>query len=64
MQTQIRAEHEIHRRRFSRNLGLGVVLLVFVALVYGLTVAKVSKLDTLAQPVAATAPAAASETAQ
>lgn len=41
MDTTIRAEHELHRRRLSRNVGLGVVLLLFVGLVYGLTIAKV-----------------------
>ena len=41
MVTQIRAEHELHRRRLSRNVGLGVALLLFVALVFGLTLAKV-----------------------
>lgn len=35
-----RPDHELHKRRFGRNLGLGLVLLVFVALVYGLTVVK------------------------
>jgi hypothetical protein len=34
-------EHEMHRRRFSRNLGLGLVLAGFVALVFALTVVKV-----------------------
>jgi len=41
METQIRAEHELHRRRLSRNVGLGIVLVLFVALVYSLTIAKV-----------------------
>ncbi|MBV7378746.1 hypothetical protein [Maritimibacter dapengensis] len=41
MATQIRAEHELHRRRLSRNVGLGVVLVLFVGIVYGLTIAKV-----------------------
>ncbi|MEJ1990582.1 MAG: hypothetical protein P8X50_02420 [Maritimibacter sp.] len=36
----MRVEHELHRRRFSRNIGLGIVLVAFVFLVYGLTVAK------------------------
>ena len=27
--TQIRAEHELHRRRLSRNVGLGVALVLF-----------------------------------
>lgn len=38
-------QHEIHKRRFSRNLGLGLVLGAFVALVFGLTVVKVSNED-------------------
>ena len=38
-----RPEHEIYRRRFSRNLGVGVALGVFVALIFGLTVVKVSE---------------------
>lgn len=38
-------QHELHKRRFSRNLGLGLVLAAFVALVFGLTVAKVSNED-------------------
>ncbi|SEK24516.1 hypothetical protein SAMN05443999_10162 [Roseovarius azorensis] len=40
-----RAQHELHRRRFGRNLGLGLVLAGFVALVFGLTIAKVSDDD-------------------
>lgn len=40
MATRIRAEHELHRRRLSRNVGLGVTLVLFVVLVYGLTIAK------------------------
>jgi hypothetical protein len=35
-------DHEIHRRRFGRNLGLGLTLVAFVAIVFGLTVVKVS----------------------
>lgn len=38
----IRAEHELHRRRLSRNVGVGLVLVAFIAVVFGLTVAKVS----------------------
>lgn len=37
-----RPEHEIHRRRLGRNLGLGICLVSFVAIVFGLTIAKVS----------------------
>lgn len=35
-------DHDLHRRRLGRNLGLGLVLAAFVLLVFGLTVAKVS----------------------
>ena len=38
-----RAEHEIHRRRFGRNLGLGLLLAAFVVLVFALTVVKVTR---------------------
>ena len=37
-----REPHELHKRRWSRNLGLGVVLAVFVSLVFGLTIVKVT----------------------
>jgi hypothetical protein len=37
-----RPDHELHKRRFGRNLGLAVVLALFVALMFGLTVVKVS----------------------
>ncbi len=38
----IRVEHELHRRRMSRNMGLLVVLLVLIGVIFGLTVAKIS----------------------
>lgn len=38
-----RAEHEIFRRRLSRNVGLGVALAAFVVVIFGLTVVKVSE---------------------
>ncbi|MFC3628941.1 hypothetical protein ACFOM8_05725 [Paracoccus angustae] len=41
----LNAEHEIHRRRKSRNVGLAVVLVAFIALVFGLTVVKVQQGD-------------------
>ena len=40
-------EHEMHKRRFGRNMGVGLTLLAFVALVYGLTVAKMKTGDTM-----------------
>jgi hypothetical protein len=39
--------HELHKRRFSRNLGLGLTLAAFVALVFALTVVKVKRGDPL-----------------
>ena len=41
----IRATHELHQRRFSRNLGLGLTLAAFVVLVFALTVVKVQRGD-------------------
>ena len=41
----LRVEHEMHTRRFSRNLGLGLVLAGFVVLVFALTVVKVTQGD-------------------
>ena len=41
----IRATHEIHDRRFSRNLGVGLTLAAFMVLIFGLTVVKVSRLE-------------------
>jgi hypothetical protein len=40
-----RPEHELHKRRFSRNLGLGLTLAAFIAIVFGLTIVKVSSGD-------------------
>ncbi len=52
------AEHELHKRRFGRNLGLGLVLAAFVALVFGLTIAKVTD-DKFVVPASAPAAGAA-----
>lgn len=41
--------HELHKRRFGRNLGVGLVLAAFIALVFGLTVAKISSGDLVVQ---------------
>ncbi len=35
-----RPDHELHKRRFGRNVGLGLVLISFVALMFGLTIVK------------------------
>ncbi|SDW93405.1 hypothetical protein [Roseicitreum antarcticum] len=39
----ISRDHELHKRRFSRNVGVGLTLVFFVALVFGLTIAKVQR---------------------
>ena len=38
----LKVEHELHRRRLSRNVGLGVILVALMAVVFGLTIAKIS----------------------
>ena len=43
----ITEEHDLHRRRFGRNLGLGLVLGALVALVFALTVVKVERMGEL-----------------
>jgi hypothetical protein len=45
----IRVEHEIHGRRRGRNVGIGLLLVAFVALVFGLTVVKVNNLEDIRQ---------------
>lgn len=45
-----RPDHELHRRRWTRNLGLGAVLAAFVVLVFGLTIVKVSRQDEFGNP--------------
>lgn len=40
-------EHELHQRRFSRNLGVGIVLGAFVVLLFGLSVVKIQNGSTL-----------------
>ncbi len=36
-------EHEIHQRRFGRNVGVGLSLLAMVVIVLALTVVKVTR---------------------
>lgn len=43
-------EHELHRRRKGRNIGLGLVLAAFIALIFGLTIVKVGGGDYQVQP--------------
>ncbi|WP_172677862.1 hypothetical protein [Ruegeria sp. 6PALISEP08] len=37
--------HELHQRRFSRNLGVALTLAAFIVIIFGLTVVKVSGTD-------------------
>jgi hypothetical protein len=39
----LRPTHELHARRFGRNLGLGLVLAGFVAVVFALSVVKITR---------------------
>ena len=41
----IKATHELHDRRKSRNVGVGLVLVGFVAIVFALTVVKITRGD-------------------
>ncbi|MDC0736899.1 hypothetical protein N6L24_01280 [Cognatishimia sp. SS12] len=46
-----RVEHELHKRRFGRNVGVALVLVAFVVLLLGLTVVKVTRGDFAPQAV-------------
>lgn len=43
----LKATHELHHRRLSRNVGVGLALISFVAIVFGLTVVKLTRADAL-----------------
>ena len=43
--TALKATHDIHQRRFSRNLGVALALVGLVAIILGLTVVKVKRGD-------------------
>ncbi|GGG72905.1 hypothetical protein GCM10011415_21330 [Salipiger pallidus] len=38
----IAPEHELHKRRFGRNVGVGLLLVAFIVIVFGMTVVKVT----------------------
>lgn len=40
----MKVEHELHTRRKSRNIGVGVVLVGFAALMFALSVVKITSL--------------------
>jgi len=43
----ITRDHELHKRRFGRNVGVGLTLVAFIFLVFGLTIAKVQRGGTI-----------------
>lgn len=43
LMTAFREPHELHKRRASRNIGLGLVLGTFVVVVFSVTVVKMSQ---------------------
>ncbi|NCO21073.1 MAG: hypothetical protein GW905_03460 [Rhodobacterales bacterium] len=43
----MKVEHDLHKRRFSRNMGVGLVLAGFVCIIFGLTVVKVRQLGAI-----------------
>ena len=43
----LKATHELHDRRKSRNIGVALTLVFFIAVVFGLTVVKVTRGDSL-----------------
>ena len=45
--TEIKATHELHQRRLSRNVGVALTLVVLIAVVFGLTVVKVTRGDSM-----------------
>ena len=45
----LQVEHELHERRKGRNMGVGLLLIGFIAIVFGLTVVKVLQLGDAAQ---------------
>ena len=39
----IKATHDLHERRLSRNVGVALTLLAFVVIVFGLSVVKITR---------------------
>ncbi len=59
----LRPEHEIHTRRFGRNLGVGLTLGAFIVIVFAMTVVKVTQGGSMQAPAAQTATEPAKGTA-
>ncbi|WP_171052613.1 hypothetical protein [Ruegeria sediminis] len=41
----LRKTHELHQRRFGRNIGVALTLAAFIVIIFGLTVVKVTRGD-------------------
>ncbi len=41
----LKVEHELHRRRLGRNIGVGLGLAALIVIVFGLTMVKVTSGD-------------------
>lgn len=46
----LRPEHEIHHRRFGRNLGVGLTLGAFILIVFLMTIVKVQQIGHADRP--------------
>ncbi|MGI9389538.1 MAG: hypothetical protein ACR2O1_05715 [Boseongicola sp.] len=44
---ELKATHEIHARRLSRNVGVALALVAFIAVIFALTVVKITRGDPL-----------------
>ncbi|MCA0961708.1 hypothetical protein [Salipiger bermudensis] len=38
----ISKQHDLHKRRFGRNVGVGLLLVAFIVIVFGMTMVKVT----------------------
>ncbi len=43
-------QHELHKRRFGRNMGVGLVLGAMIAIIFGMTIVKVNRGDFAMKP--------------
>lgn len=61
----LKPEHELHTRRFGRNVGVGLTLAAFIAIVFALTLVKITNGGKMQAPSAqVAAPAKTAEGAQ
>ena len=44
---ELKATHELHKRRFSRNVGVALTLVAFIAIIFALTVVKITRGDAM-----------------